>query len=134
MKTYLSLCFLLVFGGIAFSEDPLPLESAETEVAETEVAEPEPDYRWAGSSNRIYLNGPGVATFTSIKKALPLARLEHLGDGLWHLRANLFVQNGATLRIHGRSVGGDCDNLRIQSNNEDSAIHGIVSIRADWGT
>ncbi len=89
-------------------------------------------FRWASSSNRIYVTGPGVVTLSGIKAALPKAPLVQVAPGIWHLRANLLIEQGGGLQLYGTSIGGDADELRLQSNNtNDSAF---VHISADYGS
>lgn len=42
------------------------------------------------------------------------------GTGRWLLKGELFVYDGVTLYMHGTSIGGDCDVLRIQSDGDDA--------------
>ncbi|MEM7386427.1 MAG: right-handed parallel beta-helix repeat-containing protein, partial [Verrucomicrobiota bacterium] len=88
--------------------------------------------RWANSSRRIYV-GPGSATLTDIRDGLPLAPIEEVSPGVWHLKADLIVENGGVLVLRGRAAGGDVDELRLQSNNVELP-DAVVSISADWGT
>lgn len=92
-------------------------------------------FRWAGSSNRIYVEGGGSATLSNIKAALPNAPLYLVdpANKIWLLRANLFVADGCTLLIHGSGAGGDANELRLLSNNS-SASNNVVVVDADWGT
>ncbi|MBX6313864.1 MAG: right-handed parallel beta-helix repeat-containing protein, partial [Isosphaeraceae bacterium] len=48
---------------------------------------------------------------------------------IWLLRANLKLEQGAELDLHGSSIGGDVDQLRLKSDAD-----GIVWVRAGWGT
>src|SRR5438876_150463 len=89
-------------------------------------------FRWASSSYRIYVTGPGSAMLSDIKAALPNVPLTQVAPGVWHLRADLQVENGATLVLHGAKIGGDVNQLRLQSNNS-LTTNNIVSITADWG-
>ena len=89
--------------------------------------------RWAGTSNRIYVTGPGSATLTDIKTALPKAPLTQTSPGLWQLRANIQIEQGGGLVLHGTAIGGDVDELRLQSNNSATA-NSYVNITADWGS
>jgi len=93
------------------------------------------DFRWSESSNRIYVEGGGVATLTDIRTALPKAPLVLVQGKLniWLLRANLVVTDGSMLLLEGSQVGGDVDELRLLSNNID-APDAVVSVEADWGT
>lgn len=89
-------------------------------------------FRWANSSNRIYVTGPGVVTLSSIKAALPKAPLVQVAPGVWHLRANILIEQGGGLQLYGTSLGGDVDELRLQSNNTNA--NAFVNISADWGS
>lgn len=42
--------------------------------------------------------------------------------GKWLLKGELYVEDGSILYVHGTSIGGDCDELRIQS-DEDGLFH-----------
>jgi poly(beta-D-mannuronate) C5 epimerase len=88
--------------------------------------------RWASSSNRIYVTGPGSATLSDIVAVLDHAPLTQVAPGVWHLGANILLQDGAQLLLHGTSIGGDVDELRLRSNNSLDA-NSIVWISADWG-
>lgn len=96
--------------------------------------------RWASSSNRIYLEpdvagGPGItATLSDIKAAKPNAPLDLVDPAqkIWLLRANLYITGGSTLILNGTPIGGDVDQLRLQSNNN-STTNNFVSIIADHG-
>jgi len=90
------------------------------------------EIRWAASSNRIYVTGPGSATLSDIKAAQDQAPLVQMLPGVWFLRANLIVEQGAQLLLHGIGIGGDVNELRLQSNNATNA-GSFVFISADWG-
>ncbi|MCL5097153.1 MAG: right-handed parallel beta-helix repeat-containing protein [Candidatus Omnitrophica bacterium] len=90
-------------------------------------------FRWASTSDRIYVTGPGLATLSDISVALPHAPLAQSAPGVWQLRANILIQQGASLILHGAAIGGDVDELRLQSNNS-SAANSYVWISADWGS
>jgi parallel beta-helix repeat protein len=93
------------------------------------------EFRWANSSQRIYVTGPGSATLTDIKAALPTAPLTLVGPAsnrVWYLGVNLFVENGARLNLYGPAIGGDVAELRLKSNNTGDS-NDIVELRADWG-
>lgn len=86
---------------------------------------------------RIYVTGTGshdVQSLSDIKAAVPKAPLEQVAPGVWHLRAELVIENGAKLVLYGTKIGGDVNQLRLQSNNRGDPIHDLVFIRADWGT
>ncbi len=94
-------------------------------------------YRWAGSSNRIYVDGPGIVTLTDIQANLPLLPTNSLvlvdsNNYVWYLGVNLIIEAGAQLNLHGRAIGGDVNELRLKSDNTSSS-NAIVELRADWG-
>src|ERR1044071_7663128 len=91
------------------------------------------EIRWSLSSNRIYVTGPGSATLSQIKAAQDQAPLEQVADGVWHLRANLIIEEGGQLVLHGTSTGGDVNELRLQSNNSGDSNR-FIFISADWGS
>ena len=86
----------------------------------------------ADGDRRITVMGPGAVSLSDIKAALPKAFLTQVAPGVWQLRANLYLQTNATLLLHGSVIGGDCNELRIQSNNE-PAPNNYFNITADWG-
>lgn len=91
--------------------------------------------RWASSSNRIYIEDGTIATLSDIKAAqdhAPLDLVDAAGK-IWLLRANLQIEDGSTLVLHGSAAGGDVDELRLQSNNSIS-VGSYVAITADNGT
>ncbi len=91
--------------------------------------------RYASSTRTIYLDAGGTATLTDIHNALPAAPLV-LTDAVnqvWVLRANIVVDQGSTLLLHGTAQGGDVNQLRLQSDNS-GAAGSYVAITADWGT
>lgn len=85
-------------------------------------------YRYASSSNRLYVENGGVATLSAIKAALPSAPLDEVGGGVWFLRANLVVTDGSELDLHGTAIGGDVDELRLKSDSG-----GFVFLSAEYG-
>jgi poly(beta-D-mannuronate) C5 epimerase len=91
-------------------------------------------FRWASTSNRIYVENGGAATLSDIKAALPNAPLDLVDsvNSYWLLRANLQIADGCTLVLHGTEVGGDVNALLLQSNNSTNA-GSFVGIIADWG-
>ena len=91
-------------------------------------------FRYASSSDRIYVEGGGSATLSDIKAALPNAPLDLVdpGNKIWLLRANLLIADGSVLMLHGSSAGGDVNEFRLQSNNS-SASNSFVSVTADYG-
>ena len=90
-------------------------------------------FRWSAGSYRIYITGPGSATLSDLKAGMPGALVTQVTPGVWHLRANLVMENGARLVLHGTKIGGDCNELRLQSNN-DGLPNAYVHVTADWGT
>ena len=91
--------------------------------------------RWAPSSNRVYVKGDVECTLTEIKQfgsgLIPLTLLDQTNK-IWFLGANLFLQEGTKLILHGSPAGGDVDELRLKSNNLNS--NNFVKISVDWGT
>ena len=92
-------------------------------------------FRWAATSNRIYVEGGGSATLSDIKGALPAAPLDLVdpANHVWLLRADLWITDGSVLVLHGANASGDVDEFRLQSNNA-SDPGSFVSVTADWGT
>lgn len=91
------------------------------------------EIRWAASSNRIYVTGPGAATLGAIRAAQTNVPLDQVAAAVWHLRANLIVEDGAQLILHGTAIGGDVNELRLQSNNSTNT-NSFIFINADWGS
>src|SRR5260221_904980 len=91
-------------------------------------------FRWASSSNRIYVDGPGSASLSDIKTALPKAPLTLVNatNKTWYVSANLIVEYGAQLKLYGPAIGGDVAELRLKSDNT-SDSNAVVELRADWG-
>src|SRR5262245_10288460 len=65
------------------------------------------NFRWSITSWRINVEGPGSATLSDIKAALPSSALDQISPGVWHLRANILISTGANLVLHGTKIGGD---------------------------
>jgi parallel beta-helix repeat protein len=91
-------------------------------------------YRYAGSSDRIYVTGPGNATLSDIKTAVPSAPLVLVDpvNKVWRLDTDMFVENGARLKLYGPAIGGDVRELRLKSEST-RATNAYVELRADWG-
>lgn len=91
--------------------------------------------RFASSSNTIYVTGSVECTLSNIKSIRPTAPLNVVDapNKIWLLKANLKLEQGARLDLHGGSIGGDVDELRLKSNNS-SVANSTVWIRAQWGT
>lgn len=90
--------------------------------------------RYASSTNTLYL-ASGTATLSDIVRVCPTAPLTKPADApnTWQLNANLVVQNGATLTLHGTKAGGDVDTLRLRSLS-DGLAHHVSAITAQYGT
>src|SRR5262245_10034738 len=93
-------------------------------------------FRWSPSSNRIFVENGGSATLSDIKAAVPLVPLDLVNGTVkvWLRRAELLVQDGCTLRLRGAAVGGDVNELRLQSVSAATNCGCVASITADWGT
>src|SRR5947199_3475922 len=72
--------------------------------------------RYASSSNTVYLTG-GTWTPTLVQQTCPSAplRLVEAASHTWELSADLVLQSGAELDLHGSADGGDVDTLRLRS-------------------
>jgi parallel beta-helix repeat protein len=84
-------------------------------------------------ANLIVVDGSTV-TPSTLKAALPSAPLELVDPRrrVWLLSASVLLTNGAQLRVHGQSVGGDADELRLRSDNVSGGR--VVSVTADHGS
>src|SRR4051794_28522979 len=73
--------------------------------------------KYAPTSNMIYLLTAQAWTPTLIKAACPAAPLVQCDAAThtWELSADLVLNYGATLQLHGTSAGGDVDTLRLRS-------------------
>jgi parallel beta-helix repeat protein len=91
-------------------------------------------FRYSSTSNIIYVEAPVTATLSDIKAALPNAPVElvDVANAIWKLDADIRITVGGTLELHGTSVGGDVNELRLRSENTSDA-DAIVEIRADYG-
>ncbi len=89
-------------------------------------------FRWASSSGNFYITGPVTCTLTDINTVNRPEVLELVDpdNHVWMLRANLRLEKGARLDLHGTAIGGDVDELRLAS----PGAYGNVIIRADYGT
>lgn len=88
-------------------------------------------YRYASSSNRIYVESGGTTTLTQIRAntpSLPASALTRSGN-VWYLAAELRIEDGVTLLLHGSAIGGDVDELRLKSDSG-----GEVNVWAEYGT
>ncbi len=89
--------------------------------------------RYASSSNILYVTGPVTCTLTDLDQlsSAPLSLVDRTRR-VWLLGANLVLQEGATLNLHGSEVGGDVDELRLRSNNNTKSTS-VIYLRAYWG-
>jgi parallel beta-helix repeat protein len=90
--------------------------------------------RYATSTNTIYLVTPQVFSPTDIKAACASAPLTlvNASTKTWELSADLVLQNGATLNLHGGSTG-DVNTLHLRSLADNAATH-VSAITAQYGT
>ncbi len=90
--------------------------------------------RWATSSNTIYVTGPAICTLQDLDAIVPSSMLQKVdvANHIYHLKANLTLELGGTLLIHGPDAGGDVAELRLRSNNDSNAAS-TIRIRAQWG-
>jgi poly(beta-D-mannuronate) C5 epimerase len=91
--------------------------------------------KYAPTSNTIYLLTAQAWTPSAIKLACPAAPLVQVDAAThtWELSADLVLNNGATLQLHGSSGGGDVDTLRLRSLASNAATE-VQAITAHWGT
>lgn len=93
--------------------------------------------RWSSSSNRVYVTGDVECTLTEIKqlgsKYIPLT-LTDPANKVWFLGANIFLQEGAKLVLHGSLAGGDVDEFRLKSKNLAGSANNFIIISANWGS
>lgn len=93
--------------------------------------------KYSPSSNTLYLVLPQTYTLTSIKAACMAAPITEVDPSTqtWELSADLILQNGATLTLHGSSASqpGDVNTLRIHSAADNGATD-VNQLTAKWGT
>lgn len=127
MKQSILFLFFPLIG--VFANIPIPKPSCDSSMNVS--------VRYASSSNRIYVESSdgssrgGCSSLTHIYETLGSEKspLQPLGDDEWYLESELYVLDGITLEIFGTSVGGDCDYLKMKSDNT-----GHVYIRAHGGS
>src|SRR5205823_8067847 len=89
------------------------------------------------TSNTVYLLTAQRWTLSSIKAACAAAPIDEVDpvNHVWELRADLVLNNGATLALHSpkATVPGDVDVLRLRS-LASSAATAVSVITAHWGT
>jgi poly(beta-D-mannuronate) C5 epimerase len=94
--------------------------------------------KYASSSNTIYLVTPQSFTLSDIKRycaAAPLTLVDPASK-TWELSADLVIQNGASLVLHGDNAQagpGDVGTLRLRS-LQDNLPTDVQNITAKWGT
>ena len=87
------------------------------------------------ATSRIIYIDRVTATLSNIKAAVlnvPLTLVDPVNK-IWKLDATVIVTNGGKLVLHGSSLGGDVNELRLRSENS-TAAGSIIEIRADYGT
>lgn len=94
--------------------------------------------KYASSSNTIYLLTPQAFTLSDIKAFCPSAPLTLVDASTktWELSADLVIQNGASLILHGNGAQagpGDVDTLRLRSLADNKSAD-VQTITAKWGT
>jgi parallel beta-helix repeat protein len=91
--------------------------------------------RYASSSNTLYLVTNQSFTPTDIKSYCPAAPLTLVDPTnlVWELSADLVLQNGARLVVHGGPLGGDTGTLRLRSMATNKSTD-VVQIMATYGT
>jgi fibronectin type 3 domain-containing protein len=91
------------------------------------------DFSYNATLNTIYLRNGVSGTLTEIATALPGVPLTLVDpiNKIWLLSANLTVEDGSTLALHGSVVGGDVNQLRLLSLTTPST--NAVYLKADWG-
>ncbi len=91
--------------------------------------------RYAASTNTIYLVARQVFTPSAIKQACPSAPITQVDAArrVWQLDADLVLQNGSTLRLHGAAAGGEVDTLRLRSRASGAAAE-VTQLMASHGT
>ncbi len=72
---------------------------------------PPENIRWEDSTHRIHVSGPVECTLTEINQAISSAPLDLVDSEarIWFLGANLFIEEGATVLLHGSKIDGDVD-------------------------
>lgn len=113
--------FLLLFFGLANGQ--------------TVFAQPEPKINYDKKTNTIKVTGPGATVdLTAINNVLLEPKvLEKVGPSEWLLKANLSIDEGVSLNLHGQAAGGDVDWLKLRSEPNDyvslEAFNGNISIK-----
>jgi poly(beta-D-mannuronate) C5 epimerase len=91
---------------------------------------PAASLRWAGSSDTLYIDGRStVCTPADLNAARP-AQVVSVSTGVYLVRSNITLTDGATLQATGTAAGGDTNELRLLSGNAPASFAAIL---ADWG-
>jgi mannuronan 5-epimerase len=89
--------------------------------------------RWASSSNTLYIDGStAVCTPADLNTRYP-TRMVSVSAGVYLLKVNVKLTNGATLQVVGTGAGGTANQLRLLSNNNGQST-GVVNVTADHGS
>jgi len=90
------------------------------------------DTRWSTTSNRLYIETAVSCTLTDLATFMGPDVLELVDPAqhIWLLKANLIISSGGSLILHGTSIGGDVDELRLLSSNNPVQI---IEVNAYWG-
>lgn len=136
MKT-LSLYYLLAFSFLTVSNGIFFSSKA--------VACTQNDLRYSQTSKRVYISNGAICTPSEINILVPAKYssintgdvIEQLSPGVWLLKTEMRLEDGATLRLYGTILGGDTDTFLMLSDNTEpayhvkiQAIHGNVDIRS----
>ncbi len=88
--------------------------------------------RWASSSDRVYVEHGGICTLSQIDAFVSTQAEFDLVDAalqIWYIGVNLHIEDGSSLIMHGSAVGGDVNELRLQSDPGDH-----IEIRGQYGS
>lgn len=136
--------FALAAAGIVGAVDPASAAAAAPAAATTTAtttarsapaapSAPCEGVRYASTTNVIYLTAAKTYTPAPIAAACPGAPITKVSGTTWLLSADIVVEPGATLALHGSSAGGDTDTLRIRSRSSNARTE-VQSITALGGT
>ena len=92
-------------------------------------------FRYAATTNRIYVTGATApVTLTTIREGCSSAPLELVDPAskTWQLNADIQLEAGSTLNLHGGSRG-DVGTLRLRSGSA-GKVADVASITAEYGT
>lgn len=109
-----------------------PVVSGVRPAAASPASCPSGALRWSSGANTLYLSGAAtVCTPADIQRLHP-KRVKKVSTGVYLVKVNLWLQNDARLEVHGTSIGGTTDDLRLLSKNSTEAT-AKVNITADQG-